>query len=306
MGDDMADENRRGHRVTSVAATPRTAIRALMSGAIDYAGLFPPASLGMADAVARYASYRESAESWMLGRFVLPVARLGEFIATLPESHGDPWHLAVIAKAPDAAALANFNASFGARAVIDAVETPVVSAADAVQLGALSAYEIFAEVNATDDPAPVVAALKRVKVGAKIRTGGVTPGSIPSAANVARFMVVCAGAGVRFKATAGLHHALRAEYALTYEPNAPRGTMFGFLNVLLASAAARAGGDEAEVTAILEARRGFSVGPTAVVLPSGRALAMEEIAGARETTIASFGSCSFDEPVAELREGAML
>ena len=59
-------------------AQPR-AIHALMSGLIDYAGLFPPAKLPMDKAVANYAKYLGSPESWMLGRFILPVSRLEEF-----------------------------------------------------------------------------------------------------------------------------------------------------------------------------------------------------------------------------------
>ncbi len=54
-------------------------MRALLDGLIDYAGLFPPAALGMEDAVASYATYRRGPFAWMLGRFIVPAARLGEF-----------------------------------------------------------------------------------------------------------------------------------------------------------------------------------------------------------------------------------
>jgi hypothetical protein len=111
---------------------------------------------------------------------------------------------------------------------------------------------------------------------------------------------------VPFKATAGLHHALRAEYALTYDARSPRATMFGFLNVLLAGAAATAGADEAEVVRILEARGGFSVGASGAVLPGGRTLTVADIAKSRTSGMQSFGSCSFDEPLTELREEALL
>ena len=55
------------------------AARALLGSLIDYAGLFPPAELPMRAAVARYASSRSGEDAWMLGRFVLPLARLEEF-----------------------------------------------------------------------------------------------------------------------------------------------------------------------------------------------------------------------------------
>src|SRR5579864_9452816 len=60
-----------------------TALRPLLENLIDYAGLFPPSALPMARAIENYQRYRESAESWMLARFVVPVSRLDEFEATL-------------------------------------------------------------------------------------------------------------------------------------------------------------------------------------------------------------------------------
>ena len=53
--------------------------RALLGSVVDYAGLFPPTSATMADAVAHYAGERAGADQWMLGRFVVPAARLAEF-----------------------------------------------------------------------------------------------------------------------------------------------------------------------------------------------------------------------------------
>ena len=49
-------------------------------GLIDYAGLFPPAALAMDDAVGRYARPTGAGrDAWMLGRFIVPASRLGEF-----------------------------------------------------------------------------------------------------------------------------------------------------------------------------------------------------------------------------------
>ena len=41
-----------------------SAIRALLTGSIDYAGLFPPAGLDMASAVENYARYRAGPDAW--------------------------------------------------------------------------------------------------------------------------------------------------------------------------------------------------------------------------------------------------
>lgn len=288
-----------------------TVIRALMSGAIDYAGLFPPAARTMADAVRNYATYHSGAHAWMLGRFVVPVARLEELasaFASLPAAPGPPWPVSVIAHASDAAALATFNTRYAAHLRIDMVEAPRTSVDGVADLAAIAPlYDVYAEVDATGDPAPAIAACARHCVGAKIRTGGVTADAFPTPRAVARFIRGCVDARVRFKATAGLHHAWRDEYPLTYEPHAPRGTMFGFAGVMLAAAAATAGADEDELVQALTARGAdFAISNHEIVLPSGRTLPAELVAAARHAGIQSFGSCSFDEPVDELAADRLL
>lgn len=54
------------------------ALRAFMTELIDYAGLFPPARLDLDPALRNYARYRTGADAWMLGRFIVPAARLQE------------------------------------------------------------------------------------------------------------------------------------------------------------------------------------------------------------------------------------
>ncbi len=49
-----------------------------MEKIIDYAGLFPPATLPMEQAVRNYFRYRTSRDAWMLSRFICPAARLKE------------------------------------------------------------------------------------------------------------------------------------------------------------------------------------------------------------------------------------
>ena len=290
--------------------TAGATVRALMTGAIDYAGLFPPAGLTMPDAVARFAAYRRGPHAWMLGRFVVPVARLGELgdaVKTVA-ADGLPWSVSVIARPADATALEAFNAEHAGRAVIDMVEVPTVTAADAAGLGVLARpYATYAEVAIAGDPAPVVRALRGAGAYAKVRTGGVTADAFPPAAYIARFIVACHDAGVAFKATAGLHHVVRAEYPLTYEPGCARGTMYGFANMLLAAAAAAGGAGAAALAAILTAHGdgGPAIGPEAADI-AGHRFGVAAVAVARERLMHSFGSCSFEEPVAELTQRGCL
>jgi hypothetical protein len=59
-------------------------VRALLNGIIDYAGMFPPAKLPLEQAFRNYLRYQQEAESWMLARFICPIARLID-LASLPE-----------------------------------------------------------------------------------------------------------------------------------------------------------------------------------------------------------------------------
>src|SRR5205809_4623216 len=64
-------------------------LRALLSGLIDYAGLFPPAGLPLDQAIRNYARYRHESDAWMLGRFVIPANRLAEVQPYQDELFGD-------------------------------------------------------------------------------------------------------------------------------------------------------------------------------------------------------------------------
>ena len=119
---------------------------------------------------------------------------------------------------------------------------------------------------------------------------------------MARFLVRARDAGVPMKATAGLHHALRGDYRLTYEPESAKATMHGFVNLVLAATLLAAGKiDEELAEACLDDDR-----PDAFKL-SGRAgswlngvVTYSELSHARRSLLRSVGSCSFDEPVAEI------
>ena len=60
-------------------------LRALLSQAIDYAGLFPPADLPLDQALQNQAAYVRSPDRWMLGAFILPVAKFADARAQLAQ-----------------------------------------------------------------------------------------------------------------------------------------------------------------------------------------------------------------------------
>ena len=238
---------------------PVDARRALLSRLIDHAPLFPPASLPLPEALAEDARARESRDAFMLARFVCPASRLEEL--------------------PDAAR--------GISAVLDAplMSGPSIEAIevrDGVELEALSALapEVYVEVPLDGALEERLDALEADGLRAKVRCGG---NSVPTTAELAMFVRACHARGIVFKATAGLHHAVRTS------------GQHGFLNLL----AAVVFGDEEDALAETDPAA-FELGPS-VFAWRGRTASAAELAEARRGRIHSIGSCSFFEPVEELQ-----
>jgi hypothetical protein len=302
-----------------------SALHALLTGLVDYAGLFPPASRDMTSAVREYAGYRSGPHATFLGSFVVPAARLGEFeraVGALGTDAGErPWLLSVLAgdRADEDVqrALCFHPAAEQEPAIqIVAIETKAESASTVDRVAALApgaptlAFEIPLSLSRAERWS-VLSAVKAAGRSAKVRTGGVTPESIPSPGQVAEFIWDCARAGVPFKATAGLHHPVRGEYPLTYAPDSQRALMHGFLNVFLASAAAWAAAQRdgtassseppASVVELVEERDASSFRlDGAVIRWRGQPFSAWEIARTRGGLGRAFGSCSFVEPISEL------
>lgn len=287
------------------------AFRTLLVDAIDYAGLFPPAQLGMAEAVREYAGYRSSVDAWALGRFIVPAARLGEFAEAARPALGQAaqgaWLLSATGGGDpdgDLRAIEAFAARVPADAArLDTVEfrAPTVEAlGDALGLFPRTLAR-FAELPLGVDLVPFVALLKFRGAGAKFRTGGVTADAFPDPDALLAAMDAVLRAGVPFKCTAGLHHPVRGEYRLTYAPDSPRGLMYGYLNVILAAAALHQGRGMEVARAIL-----LETDPSAFVAGE-EDLAWRDVTfdrmllrALRRRGMRSFGSCSFREPLDEL------
>lgn len=292
------------------------AVDALLAGLIDYAGLFPPAGEGMRDALENYTSYRSSDDRSALGRFIVPVSRLKELEESgsdlMPRGPGhEPWRLSVLV-ARDVGSAAEEMLGFNRRhqpgsndgqAMIDVVELKAGTTDDIARRRTElpPAFTPYFEIPIVGDVATLVKAVARANARAKVRTGGVTPESIPPADQVIAFIAACRREAVPFKATAGLHHPIRGSYKLTYEPASPVGKMYGFLNVFVASALVYAGESEETGIAALEESdpSAFAFEDDAIVWRDKR-ISAEQIEASRRDFAISFGSCSFREPIDEL------
>jgi hypothetical protein len=290
----------------------------LLRDLIDYAGLFPPASLAMAPSVANYDAYSRSEWNWILGRFIVPVVRLGEFeeaFAELPTAAPGTgiagWRLSVLLGsdvAADVARIREFNArmassSSGRKAVVESAEVRVASAEEVTRLSGIIPAELatYFEVPLCSWRECIEAVAGRGR-RAKVRTGGETADKFPALESVIEFIRLCAAANVPFKATAGLHHALRSVHRFTHQPESPSGFMHGFINVFLAAAFLRAGMETKFAVQVLDERstEAFQFDLDGIGWRQHR-LSRHEIAAARHGSAVSFGSCSFTEPIDDLR-----
>lgn len=59
-------------------SSPKSSFQAFMSQILDYAGMYPPASLPLEEAFKNFIAYQTISEAWMLSRFVIPAKRLAE------------------------------------------------------------------------------------------------------------------------------------------------------------------------------------------------------------------------------------
>jgi hypothetical protein len=233
--------------------------RAALAGLIDHAALFPPASMALPEALAEDAAVRLAPEAWLVRRFVVPASRLGEL--------GDAaLRLSVVLDAP----------YDGADRRVEAVEARPGADPEAV---AGLAPEVYVELPADLEQ------LAALGLRAKVRCGGA---AVPQVEELASVVRRCRELGLVFKATAGLHHAVRTDGE------------HGFLNLL----AAVVFGDEEAALAERDAGA-FGLERDAFRWRDRQAGA-GEIAAARERRFAGFGSCSVREPVDELRALGLL
>jgi len=292
-------------------------LRALLTRAIDYAGMFPPCSVELEPALKNQAQYVHAPDSWMLSAFVLPVAKFADaakFISQFDKQH--PLRVsALAAKTENAKDFLNElkNAaetirSFQKRGLdlVSVVQLEMFVPSD-VDLGKPNEatgllgdlkLQTFWETPA-ESAEQMVTSLARAKqpaFGYKLRTGGVTADTFPSSVQISRAILASTKHHVPIKFTAGLHHPVRGFR------DEVKTEMHGFLNVLGAGVlSAEHHWDEAQTIEILEDQRSDSFEFHDTVFAWRDWEVTIDRIKARRKFVTSFGSCSFDEPREDLR-----
>jgi hypothetical protein len=252
--------------------------RAMFAAALfDDAALFPPGSAPMDLAVARHLSYRAGPLAPLVGQFVVGEARLAELSDAVPGR--EPFAVSLIAGGA-------LPALVDDRVRVVSVETPAGDDPER-RAAALSGLQVpvYLEPSWNESLTDAVAVAARHGMRIKLRTGGVRADLFPTPAELSEAIGACVRAEVPFKATAGLHHAVAHRDPRTGFAH------HGFLNVLLATAAAVNGNDDHALTAILADRDARSVAARVDLAP--------DLATARRSFV-SFGTCDIAEPVTDL------
>lgn len=264
----------------------------LFADLYDDAAMFPPGNAPLDKAVLDHVRHLGGAHAGLVGPLVVPAKDLGALALVAADLPAASLELAVtvpLAGVSDALASAARVAAARLAAVeisLDDDDLPetIVSTLQAA-LGRRPEVTVFVEIPRDERREAVLHALEGTGWFAKFRTGGVRADLHPDENELAGAVLAAVRIGVPFKATAGLHHAVR---------NTDPGTGFeqhGFLNLLAATDAAR---DGAGTTAVVE-----------LLGERDRARLVErvrEIDPRVRTTFRSLGTCSIAEPVAELAD----
>ena len=257
----------------------------LLEGLIDYAGVFPPASLSLADARREYESVRAGEHRWVVGPMLVLASSLDDPVLSGMDEH----HLGAVADEVPSRRVAQAERTVDADGASTAVR----------QLQEVTSVVYLESQDPTDldllEPIATARAVG-VDVRAKIRTGGTTADAFPSPAEVAVFIGACVARGLPFKATAGLHHPVRTASSVE------GATEHGFLNMLAATRCALAGDLEATLAALETTEPDDIDAETATYRGVGAELEADEVRG----TLRSIGSCSVDEPTGYLADLGLL
>lgn len=321
-------------------------LRALLSGIIDYAGMFPPAKLPLEAATANYDTYKKGAHAWMLSRFVCGAAILPGmevYASALSRSSPGGWSIAVAGRGgedmipflevlqQDLAAIDTFVEALGQSAEVDVLEVKLPEAV--IEQGSESVYELVersSEVFASGAPGvrpfyeigfsaggpetvfKTLSALKKFNdkwAGDRYRPAGAkirTGGADATAIPSSNQLAFFISACCKL----GLTYKATAglHQPLRHADRAMGTEVHGFLNVFVAAVLAYASKLPLQkIVTILECTKIRDFEFRGDgLICCGQHATIEQILAARQQGCVSIGSCSFDEPVEGLQKLRLL
>ncbi|MFE0462638.1 hypothetical protein ACFW1A_25620 [Kitasatospora sp. NPDC058965] len=261
------------------------ALESAFHGLLDDAAVFPPGELPLPQAVPAHQRHRSAWYAPFVGSFVCPAARATEVDAALELSLTLPDGPAGLSGVLDALGRGPFGRPVAVEVALPSA-VPVAEAVAVLDAQLPDGVTGFVEVPRDDRQSAVLDALAGTRHRAKFRTGGLVPQAHPDEAELAASVLAAVRRELPFKCTAGLHHAVRhTDGALEQH---------GFLNLLLATAAALQGAGEAELAAVLAERDPQQVARQVVAATEDGRLVRAR------TRFLSFGTCSITDPITDL------
>jgi len=270
----------------------------LFEGLLDDAAVFPPGNASVRDALEAHVARRLDPAAVLVGPLVLSTTHLELLAASLDEEltsaklEASPLALNLVVRELEEVprAIATVNAdprlSLTGLEVTPPSHTTMTSALTALTAYGLPDAQVFVECPWGMRLPRDVVEIAEAGYHVKLRTGGTTLGAFPSEPELAEAIVLAVSHQVAFKATAGLHRAVRHRDGSTgFEHH-------GFLNVLLAASTADEG---VEVV-----RSALAEQDARTVAHAVLALGADGLHGVRSTRFLSFGTCDVDEPARDL------
>ncbi len=269
---------------------------------MDDAALFPPGNATMPDAIRLHLEGRSSNHAGVLGLFLCPASRLPELITELIKVKPvKPVALSLVIDTglggvPKALSIVESRAELLA---LRMVEMPAPSDVDDVWLERVSEFvpeDVVRVIEPRRGGDVWLEGIRRVvEHGSwpKLRCGGLSAENFPSVREVADFLAVINDGGASFKATAGLHNAVR------HTDSATGFTHHGFLNLLVATARIQSGGSKDAVRDALAVTDGMALSEEAAALS-------DQAQHAARSVFASYGSCSLTDPITDLESLGLL
>ncbi len=310
----------------------------LFQSLVDYAGLFPPASLPLRETLQNYVTYVGGNDKAMLGRLILPVTQLqaaNELLRDMKLRHSVAVSCLIARSVSSAESRDHLGEAIGIiaafrdepKAIVDpqviemALPEEVSEDISELELGgyihqlqammddAELTLPVFLEPSLSGDTLSFADSLTTVldthnhagyepRLGWKLRCGGLSKEAFPSSDTLSRFIIAAARHGVPLKATAGLHHPFPIIDPVT------GARMHGFVNLIAAMACAiRYPSDRQPVVDILneDDPSAFLIGDLGLHWRD-HLFSLDRLKKVRADGFLSFGSCSFDEPRDDLRK----
>ena len=304
---------------------PLKSLTLFLDKLIDYAGLFPPAQLEIGSSIRNYAEYVKSIDKWMMSQFIIPVSRLHEIPRELMEkfSKKHPLVLSLISGniINEIDIATHFFETYPEEVIFSGHESRISDLStftqDLLDVHQLcknqnfdfdSFYEVAPSqnwINEMNDAIAKIATFNtnhNVNVGFKLRCGGVEAQMFPTVENIAHTILACRNSNLSMKFTAGLHHPIRHYSALVQTK------MYGFFNVFIGGMVAHK--FNLELDALIEIL--IDENPDNFIFDDNGLnwkdyfISNSEIQTYRDKSFISYGSCSFNEPRADLQKLGLL